>query len=108
MKWITYIFLSPLLMIKENTHFQPNQHLIPSSPSQVPLIPPDSSDDEDEDERHPPIPSTDLTYGDVGLYALGPGGKRLVDIAIVVSQLGEWRQVKAFVFVLLMCLPLCL
>lgn len=56
--------------------------------TKVPLIPPDSSDDEDEDERHPPIPSTDLTYGDVGLYAMGPGGKRLVDIAIVVSQLG--------------------
>lgn len=54
----------------------------------VPLLPPDSSDDEDEDERHPPTPSTDLTYGDVGLYALGPGGKRLVDIAIVVSQIG--------------------
>ncbi|XP_045132229.1 amino acid transporter ANT1-like [Portunus trituberculatus] len=56
--------------------------------TKVPLIPPDSTDDEDDDERHPPIPSTDLTYGDVGLYALGPGGKRLVDIAIVVSQLG--------------------
>ncbi|XP_047483986.1 amino acid transporter AVT3B-like isoform X2 [Penaeus chinensis] len=54
----------------------------------VPLLPPDSSDDEDEDERHPPTPSTDLTYGDVGLYAMGPGGKRLVDIAIVVSQIG--------------------
>lgn len=57
--------------------------------TKVPLIPPESSDDEDdEDERHPPTPSTDLTYGDVGLYALGPGGKRLVDIVIVVSQLG--------------------
>lgn len=55
----------------------------------MPLLPPDSSDDEDEDERHPPTPSTDLTYGDVGLYALGPGGKRLVDIAIVVSQIGK-------------------
>ncbi|KAG7170022.1 Amino acid transporter ANT1-like [Homarus americanus] len=55
--------------------------------TKVPLIPPDSSDDEDDDERHPPTPSTDLTYGDVGLYALGPGGKRLVDIAIVVSQI---------------------
>ncbi|XP_045603572.2 uncharacterized protein [Procambarus clarkii] len=58
--------------------------------TKIPLIPPDSSDDgdEDDDERHPPTPSTDLTYGDVGLYALGPGGKRLVDIAIVVSQVG--------------------
>nr|XP_053628268.1 LOW QUALITY PROTEIN: uncharacterized protein LOC128685722 [Cherax quadricarinatus] len=56
--------------------------------TKVPLIPPDSSDDEDEDERHPPTPSTDLTYGDVGLYALGSGGKRLVDIAVVVSQVG--------------------
>ncbi|XP_068219838.1 uncharacterized protein [Palaemon carinicauda] len=56
--------------------------------TKVPLIPPDSSDDEDDDERHPPTPSTDLTYGDVGLYAFGPGGKRLVDIAIVISQIG--------------------
>ncbi|XP_076039859.1 uncharacterized protein LOC143024702 [Oratosquilla oratoria] len=52
----------------------------------VPLIPPDSS--EDDDEAHPPTPSTDLTYGDVGLFALGPSGKRLVDIAIVISQVG--------------------
>lgn len=58
----------------------------------MPLLPPDSSDDEDEDERHPPTPSTDLTYGDVGLYALGPGGKRLVDIAIVVSQIGKVKE----------------
>ncbi|XP_042220093.1 amino acid transporter AVT3B-like isoform X2 [Homarus americanus] len=61
---------------------------LPYAYREVPLIPPDSSDDEDDDERHPPTPSTDLTYGDVGLYALGPGGKRLVDIAIVVSQIG--------------------
>lgn len=56
--------------------------------TKVPLIPPDSSEDDDEDERHPPVPLTDLTYGDLGLYALGPGGKRLVDVAIVVSQIG--------------------
>ncbi|CAL4065965.1 unnamed protein product, partial [Meganyctiphanes norvegica] len=65
----------------EAENFREHSHL-------VPLIPPDSSEEDDEDERHPPVPSTDLTYGDLGLYAVGPGGKRLVDVAIVVSQIG--------------------
>ncbi|KAK3856408.1 hypothetical protein Pcinc_037270 [Petrolisthes cinctipes] len=58
--------------------------------TKVPLIPPDSSsgDEGEDDERHPPLPSTDLTYGDVGYYALGSSGKRLVDLAIIVSQIG--------------------
>ena len=59
---------------------------------QAPLILPDSSSedfDDDPDEKHQKNTLTDLTYGDVGLYALGPGGKKLVDVAIVVSQIGK-------------------
>lgn len=33
-------------------------------------------------------PSKDLTYGDVGYYALGRVGRMLVDLAIVISQTG--------------------
>ncbi|RXG57090.1 Amino acid transporter ANT1, partial [Armadillidium vulgare] len=60
--------------------------------SKVPLISPESSEDEGEFERQRGskrnFNSQDLTYGDIGLYAFGSPGKRLVDITIVISQIG--------------------
>ncbi|XP_064636490.1 uncharacterized protein LOC135493268 isoform X2 [Lineus longissimus] len=41
-----------------------------------------------EDPMIPEAPGQELSYGDVGFYAIGKSGRLLVDVAILVSQVG--------------------
>ena len=43
-----------------------------------------TTDDEDATNHDP----EDLTYGEIGLHAYGTLGKTMVDIAVIVSQIG--------------------
>ena len=66
---------------------------------QAPLLPPssssDSSDSEDGGVKGSALRFSDLTYGDIGLYAFGSPGKRLVDVAIVFSQVGKLEALRS-------------
>ena len=62
----------------------------------VPLLPPSTESDCSDSEVScggghglSQMLASDLTYGDVGLYAYGTAGKRLVDVAVIISQVGE-------------------